>query len=494
MDTRRIPLDPTSRRMTRLAFVFGLLLATAGCQSTDINENRSAGPLVASHEHVLGEGGYRRTEKTLGDRTPELLLLATFSGGGKRSSAFSYGVLRGLRDTALQTKAGQRRLLDEVSGIASVSGGTFTSAYYGLYRDRIFTAYESDFLKRDIEAYIWGIYFMPWRWGWMIDPRFGTSDAMSQVYDDLIFHGATYADLEKLGLPILWIGATDISYGRVFTFNQDTFDLLCSDLRSLPLAQAVAASNGLPILFSPITLENHAGDCNGWRPRWMHATVQADEDTQTRRRILAQAAESYLDSKRTPYIHLSDGGIVDNLALRGLLNQILLFESDAEFQRAQNFAAMRRLVVIVADGEAAQNTAMAREQVVTGLGQIINSVSGSQIDNYNFETLSLTRKKIADTVEQIKAIRCRIAPVIEGHPCGDVEGYLLHFALSQIKDEATKARLEEIPTGLTLSNEDVDALVAAGEEQVKTSPVIAQIVRDLSVSPAAPAPAASLRQ
>ena len=32
--------------------------------------------------------------------------------------------------------------------MASVSGGSFPAAYYGLYRDKIFTDFEKDFLAR----------------------------------------------------------------------------------------------------------------------------------------------------------------------------------------------------------------------------------------------------------------------------------------------------------------------------------------------------------
>ncbi len=45
-----------------------------------------------------------------------------------------------------------RRLLDEVDGISSVSGGSFTAAYYGLFGDRIFIDFEEKFLKRDVQS------------------------------------------------------------------------------------------------------------------------------------------------------------------------------------------------------------------------------------------------------------------------------------------------------------------------------------------------------
>ena len=122
---------------------------------------------------------------------------------------------------------------------------------------------------------------------------------------------------------------------------------------------------------------------------------------------------------------------------------------------------------------------LAREGIVTGLGQIISAVSGSQINSYNFETMSVMREIIKQTVGRIKTMRCDIAPVIDGHPCDDVEGYLVHVSLGGIGDEATRKRLQSIPTGLTIADDDVDALVAAGEAQIKASPVVAKIVESL---------------
>jgi hypothetical protein len=41
-----------------------------------------------------------------------------------------------LRDTQVLVGGQQRRLLDEVDVITSVSGGSYTAAYYGLFGDR----------------------------------------------------------------------------------------------------------------------------------------------------------------------------------------------------------------------------------------------------------------------------------------------------------------------------------------------------------------------
>jgi NTE family protein len=58
-------------------------------------------------------------------------------------------------------------------------------------------------LKQDINAYVWGTYLLPWNWEWLVNPFYGTNDRMAEIYDRLMFHGATYADLLRQGLPVV---------------------------------------------------------------------------------------------------------------------------------------------------------------------------------------------------------------------------------------------------------------------------------------------------
>ncbi|MFZ3138013.1 MAG: patatin-like phospholipase family protein [Thermodesulfovibrionales bacterium] len=81
-------------------------------------------------------------------KSDNMLLFVTFSGGGTRAAALSYGVLEELSKTEVVIDGKKRRLLDEIDAISSVSGGSFTAAYYGLFGDRIFEDFESRVLKK----------------------------------------------------------------------------------------------------------------------------------------------------------------------------------------------------------------------------------------------------------------------------------------------------------------------------------------------------------
>jgi NTE family protein len=406
-----------------------------------------------------------------GNISPELLVALAFSGGGKRSAAFSYGALRGLRDYPIVIHNKPRPLLDEVSIIASVSGGSFTAAYYGLYREKTFLTFERDFLRRDVASHIWGLYLLPWNWGWLFSADYGTSDAMAELYDRLMFHGATFAELMPRGMPLISINATDINYGSVFVFTQNQFDLICSDLQRFSVARAVAASNAFPVLFSPITLKNHAMHCGGHRPFWLEQAAKRP-DQLSRERLRASEVERYFDPARTKYVHLMDGGVADNLAMRGMSDYVMIYRANADLVRSAAASGLRRLLLISVDGEAGTDKSWPLQRSVSGLSQIFAAVSGRQIDRYNFETLIVAREQWRELASSIRDARCKLGPVIDGFPCEDVKSYFLHLSLADVGDAALRERLQSIPTGLTIPDADVDLLIEQGETLTRSSKVL----------------------
>ena len=225
-----------------------------------------------------------------------------------------------------------------------------------------------------------------------------------------MFHGATYTDFLRQGLPVISVNATDIANGISFAFTQPSFDLICSDLSSFPVARAVAASNGFPVLFSPITLVSHTPDCRGIRPPTAPPAEWAETaDALSRRALLARIANRYLDPARTQFVHLMDGGISDNLALRGVTNGAIALDENTDTFRRVALKA-RGVLVLSVDGQSARDPSLSKQRVVTGLSQIFGAVSGTQIDAYNFETLILTKQRAAPVGRQLAQGSLRPGP------------------------------------------------------------------------------------
>ncbi len=65
--------------------------------------------------------------------------------------------------------------------------------------------------------------------------------------------------------------ATDLSSGARFYYTQQMFDILCSDLGAVRLSRAAASSSGVPVVLSPVTIDNYGGTCGYKEPPFLAA-------------------------------------------------------------------------------------------------------------------------------------------------------------------------------------------------------------------------------
>ena len=242
-------------------------------------------------------------------------VLVSFSGGGTRAAALSYGVLKGMRDIEISDKDRDYRLLDQITTISSVSGGSFTAAYYGLYNEEIFNQYEDDFLYRDVSGSLLDIALSPTFW-FSKDSR---TAAAVNFYNQALFKDATFNDMHEAS-PRIIINSTDLGGGVRFSFLQEYFDLICSDVNDYSIANAVAASSAVPIIFEPVVLQNYSQCDNSYtsisnvkNPIYLDST--------------RDGLVSYSNKDKRPYVHLVDGGISDNLGLLAVYDLVKSQES-----------------------------------------------------------------------------------------------------------------------------------------------------------------------
>ena len=169
-------------RADRLLACILTALVLAGCASRPINE-----PIT----QVDPKAGYRPylLIPKIPNNDPHTMFVLSFSGGGTRAAAFSYGVLEELRRTEIQVDGQRRRLIDEVDVITGVSGGSFTALAYALYGDRLFDEYEERFLKRDVQGMLVSRALNPLYWHKFIGGTAGRSELAAEYYDEILFDG-----------------------------------------------------------------------------------------------------------------------------------------------------------------------------------------------------------------------------------------------------------------------------------------------------------------
>ncbi|MGR9109031.1 MAG: patatin-like phospholipase family protein [Gammaproteobacteria bacterium] len=443
--------------------IFALLGLLSGCGSFSKNP-----PLTEFNSRE----GYRFEALEPGpENTDSLFVILAFSGGGTRAAALSVGVLESLRDIPIEWEGRSKRLLDEVDLISSVSGGSFTAAYYTLNRDGIFDGtFDRVFLKKDIEKELFHEALSPSNWPNLAGSSFGRSDLAAEYYDENIFAGATFQNLIAKGTrPFLMINGTDMTTGAQFPLIQDQFDLICSDIAQLSIGRAVATSSAFPGLLTPLTYENHAGECGYREPPWVELAL-SERRGHSERLIKAEQRRGYYQvdqwNPRRDYIHLVDGGVADNIGLRNILNALQTTDPDYSIQRMITQKKIKKLLVIVVD--AATNLESSRDQDadVPDVIDVLTSAATIPLDNYSLATVKTTQSALNNYNEDV-AVRQACEQILKslcpgqalpGGELAQLEIYLSHISFQSIEDPVRRHKFLNLPTTFALPEEDVDAL------------------------------------
>ena len=414
------------------------------------------------------------------EKSDELMLILTFSGGGTRAAALSYGILQALADTQIALGGKQRRLLDEVDLISSVSGGSFTSAYYGLFGDRMFEDFETKFLLRNVERELALRIISLSSWSKLASSYYARSDLAAEYFDEILFEGKTFSSFQIPRLPLIAINATDIALGTQFTFLGNQFAPICADLSSYPVSRAVTASAAVPGPFSSIVLKNYAGTCDYQLPEWADAAIR-ERLEYTRRYQNAKNLSSYIDTEKFAYIHLFDGGISDNLGVRFILNYTAQTENIWQQMQALNLQNTTKLAIIVINAKNRMKIDFAKERQSAPIIDTIGLISSIPLDRYSFDTLDLLRRDIKGWEKSITAGRCKNLTADSNSPDRNcpAKTYLIEVNLDQTRDESERQHLLSLPTSFYLEPEDVNRLKAAARELLSTSAEFQRLVSDL---------------
>ncbi|HQR10924.1 MAG TPA: patatin-like phospholipase family protein [Casimicrobiaceae bacterium] len=462
---------------THSLFVLVVALLLAGCATRPVN------PPLAKFEPsppLLIRPGQTA------EQSKNLIILA-FSGGGTRAAAFSYGVLEALRRIEVVGPQGRTfRLLDQVDAITGISGGSFTALAYGLYGDKLFDIYESAFLKRDVQGALMQQALNPFNWASLASNGWGRSELAANFYDEILFHGATFDDIFKRNGPLINVSATDISTGSKVAFNRINFDIMCAQLGAFRLARAAAASSAVPVVLSSVTINNYGGTCGFKMPQWTELFLTSANPPRPAARAIKrlQEMEAFQDGKDRPYIHLVDGGISDNLGLRGVLDILEALEAVQALGVPTPLDHVDRIIVFIVNSLSIPNNDWDKSENGPGMIETLIKATGVPIDKYSGEA-----------VEQLKDIEARWAILqylnkVGTFPPGPdpMLQYVRHVPHAKIfpidvsfpalKDPAEREYLNQLPTSFVLADEQVDRLRAAAARIIQDSPDMQRILKD----------------
>lgn len=382
-----------------------------------------------------------------------LLVAVAFSGGGYRAAALAYHVLAEMEATPIRWEGKSKTFLDEVDFISSVSGGSLASAYYALHGKDMFKTFEGTVLRQDLQAQMLTKTFAPsgvWR---QTSKTFGRGDLLEELLNEKVFKGARFADLPRRK-PMMFITATDLEYGDRFEFSQEQFDHLCSDLNSVSLARAVAASAAVPIVFSPVTIWNHSKNCPA---------------NPARLAIPSRAAQS-------PYVHLVDGGLSDNSGILTPLELIAARGGIIQSAKAIGMKGIKKRVFVIVNSQVRPRYADQNSPNTPGLLRQLQTAIDVPIDRHANASLTLLRREIARWKDELRrATDEELGDTISRN----TEFYVIEVSFQSAESLVDTTDLQEIPTAFRISNRDVQRIGAFARDALRGNPEWQRLLRDL---------------
>lgn len=438
--------------------------------------------------------GYRYSNLTL-PRDDGTFVVLTFSGGGSRAAGFAYGVLREMEKKTLPDGS---NLLDRIDVISSVSGGSFMSMYYGLHGREGLGAFKTDFLDKNIQGMLFkaavkNIFRL-------LSPNFARIDLAAEVYDRELFKNKTYADLLTVQAadkrPYIVANSTELDLGSRFEWTQDQFDPICSDLSKTHVSRAVAASSAFPVLLDPMRLKNYQGTCDFKTPGWV-PLAKGDLEINASRHRSAVELTAYLNPQRT-FLHLMDGGISDNIGLRGTLHALSSTDTfqmdDPERKRTGytlqgpiNRREIKRLLVIVVNAATSNNLKIDQSESNPKLTTILGTISFAPMANFSFDTVQMLKGTVdsiavrqslaADCVAAVKS-QCPGA-TLPGANVPPVSFYPVVLGFTSITDPTFQKQLNDIGTNFALKPGQLDLLERAAKDLLNGSDAYQKFLKDV---------------
>jgi NTE family protein len=455
----------------------------AGCSSLGVSDPTNQ-PITGKAEEAFASS---RTDPTAGD---DVFVGLAFSGGGTRAAAFAHGVLSEIDQTTVRTHTGTHSLLNSVGFVSGVSGGSVLAAYYGLKKRAALDDFREKFLIRNAEEGL----------STSVDPVSlvralggGVNDVrtFASWLNDNLFKGATFADFRKTPGPQVWINASDIYNRTPFIYGEAAFIALCSDLASYPIADAVAASAAVPIVFTPMVIKTYPKQCSDQPPDWLR-NAHTNPNAPPMLKAFADALYSYNDGS-TKYLKLLDGGLVDNFGLSGFTISRLAARLPYEPLSPEQAVRLRRSIVILVDAGRAPSGDWV--QTVSGPSgtELVMAAADTAVQASVRSSYTAFERIMTDWQHQLVAWRCGLsaeqrkryhAPA--NWNCRDLRVFVNRIAFDQLGPARAKV-LNAVDTRLQLPADQVDVVIAAGHDALRVNPVYREFLKGLgATTPPAP--------
>lgn len=461
------------------------------------------------------------------------LVVVTFSGGGIRAASLAFGALQGL--DGLSRQADGSSLIDQIDYVSSVSGGSVTAGWFAMngasgVRGPAGDAYRQTFLEH---SHTWPLAargLNPVALGGYLFTDYKRIDVLADYFASGPIGKATMGEVTQRyrdrKSPFVILNAADMTYGYGFSFTQNSFDLLCSDLTTFRLADAVAASAAFPFAFSPITLRNYSGEGCAWQrdslwktagqPAWIDSVLQ-NYDVAGRGNTARSPAPNDIPFLRearirrtflkgeNKYVHLLDGGLVDNLGIKPL---IMMDDKPSETPGLRNryrpdniqspYDKVERILFVVVNARSDNPDDNNQREYPPGLFDTFSAVVGSPLDSSILNIQHQLTAELGSVTGREPAFVAGMGtaaalPPGAPPPKTGAMAYIATVDFDLIPDQIAAGRndggdcrrdFKRLATSWSLEPKQIAALIGVSRVLLSRSPGLAKFLEDTKMAPA----------
>jgi NTE family protein len=150
-----------------------------------------------------------------------------------------------------------------------------------------------------------------------------------------------------------------------------------------------------------------------------------------------------------------------------VLESIEVVGGAKDYLKDMGISAPRRIAVISVNASANERQGIDASAAQPSIEATLNAVTDIQLHRYNVATLQQTQQSLKRWSKELST------------PERPVTGYFIRLSFEDVPDAPLRRFLNEIPTSLALSAEQVERLVTVGRELLRNNADYRRLVADL---------------
>jgi NTE family protein len=207
-----------------------------------------------------------------------------------------------------------------------------------------------------------------------------------------------------------------------------------------------------------------------------------------------QELQAFADRDSRRYLHLVDGGVSDNVGMRGVLDVLSTFEALHAAGLKTPYDHVRNIYILVVNSLATPPNDWGLHENPPAVFDVLIKATGTPIDRYSYDTVETLRdiqarwasmREVRDAIKPYPELGAKLGAVMRAP---DINIRVVEVSFSAVADKAERDYLNTLPTSFVLDGQAVDRLRVAAKDAILASPEIKRLIEAGALRMVGPGP------